>query len=110
MPVEIVADAVARYPAHFSGLLGISPKYWPETFIKYLDSYGQDKVIFGTDFPVLDFKRTRQEIDALGLRPEAMQKFLRDNARRVYNLKEPLEQPGLPAAQGRVAKIKTVSG
>ena len=63
-----------------------SPKYWPQSFVNYLNSYGQDKVIFGTDFPVLDFKRTRQEIDALGLKPEVMQKFLRDNVRRIYNL------------------------
>ena len=64
-----------------------SPKYWPESFVRYLNSYGQDKVIFGTDFPVLDFKRTRQEIDALGLKPEVLRKFLRDNVRRIYNLK-----------------------
>ena len=63
-----------------------SPKYWPDSFIRYLNSYGQDKVIFGTDFPVLDFKRTMQEIDALGLKPEVMQKFLRGNAQRIYNL------------------------
>ena len=63
-----------------------SPKYWPDSFTRYLNSYGQDKVIFGTDFPVLDFKRTMQEIDALGLKPEVMQKFLRGNAQRIYNL------------------------
>ena len=63
-----------------------SPKYWPASFINYLNSYGQDKVIFGTDFPVLDFKRTRQEIDELGLKPQVMHKFLRDNVRRIYNL------------------------
>ena len=63
-----------------------SPKYWPPGFVNYLNSYGQDKVIFGTDFPVLNFKRTRQEIDALGLKPEVMKKFLRDNVRRIYNL------------------------
>ena len=54
-----------------------SPKYWPESFVRYIDSFGRDKVMFGTDFPVLQFKRTRDEIEALGLRPEALQKFLR---------------------------------
>ena len=63
-----------------------SPKYWPASFTHYLNSYGQDKVIFGTDFPVLNFKRTREEIDALALRPEVLQKFLRDNVRRIYCL------------------------
>ena len=63
-----------------------SPKYWPASFVHYLNSYGQDKVIFGTDFPVLNFKRTRQEIDALGLKPAALEKFLRGNVRRIYGL------------------------
>jgi hypothetical protein len=54
--------------------------------VRYLDSYGQDKVMFGTDFPVLDFSRTRAEVEALKLRPAPRQKFLRDNALRVYGL------------------------
>lgn len=63
-----------------------SPKYWPQSFVHYLNSYGQDKVIFGTDFPVLDFKRTINEIDSFDLKPEVRQKFLRDNTIRIYGL------------------------
>jgi uncharacterized protein len=61
-----------------------SPKYWPESFVHYLKSYGSSKVLFGTDYPVLAFKRTIDEIDALGLKPASKQAFLRDNALRVY--------------------------
>lgn len=63
-----------------------SPKYWPESFVKYINSYGQDKVMFGTDFPVLEFSRTIQEIEAFGLKPIAQRKLLRDNAIKVYGL------------------------
>jgi len=63
-----------------------SPRYWPEQFVRYIDSYGQDKVMFGTDFPVLSFERTRSEVEALGLRPGPKRKFLRDNALRIYRL------------------------
>ena len=63
-----------------------SPKYWPASFVDYLNSYGQDKVLFGTDFPILDFERTREEIEALGLKPEVKRKLLRANALRVYRL------------------------
>ena len=63
-----------------------SPKYWPQSFIHYINSYGQDKVIFGTDYPVLDFERTRREIEALGLKEGVLQKLLRDNARQLYRL------------------------
>lgn len=70
----------------FIGSDAHSPKYWPESFVHYINSYGQDKVIFGTDFPVLDFERTIDEIDGLGLRDEARRKLLRDNVLRVYRL------------------------
>jgi predicted TIM-barrel fold metal-dependent hydrolase len=71
----------------FIGSDAHSPKYWPPSLVRYIDSYGQDKVLFGTDFPILDFKRTRDEIEALGLRPGPKRKLLRDNILGVYGLK-----------------------
>ena len=64
-----------------------SPKYWPDSFKHYINSFGQDKVLFGTDFPILDFERTRGEIEALEFKPEVKRKLFRDNALRVYKLK-----------------------
>lgn len=63
-----------------------APRYWPESFVNYINSYGQDKVIFGTDFPVLDFAETLRQIDALDLRETPKRKLLRDNALRLYRL------------------------
>jgi predicted TIM-barrel fold metal-dependent hydrolase len=63
-----------------------SPKYWPASFVHYINSFGQDKVLFGTDYPVLDFERTVNEIEALGLKPQALEKLMRENARRLYKL------------------------
>jgi hypothetical protein len=37
-------------------------------------------------FPLLDFERTRREIDALGLREDSLRRLYRDNATRVYKL------------------------
>ena len=70
----------------FIGCDAHSPKYWPESFSRYINSYGQDKVVFGTDFPVLDFARTLDEIHALDFKPAVLQKLLRDNVRRIYKL------------------------
>lgn len=63
-----------------------SPKYWPPSFLHYIKTYGQDKVLFGTDFPVLGFERTRSEIEAMDIPYAARRKFLRDNAIRIYKL------------------------
>ena len=70
----------------FIGCDAHRPKYWPKSFIHYLNSYGQDKIIFGTDFPVLEFKKTIDDIDALGLKSEVRKKLLRDNVIKVYGL------------------------
>jgi hypothetical protein len=87
---EMIAMAW-KHPNVYIGSDAHSPKYWPASFVQYLNSYGQDKVLFGTDFPVLDFARTREEIEALGLREEAKKKLLRTNALRVYKLDQ--EEP-----------------
>ncbi len=70
----------------FIGCDAHSPKYWPQSLVHYINSYGQDKVLFGTDYPILDFERTRREIEQLGLKPVVLEKLLRDNARRLYKL------------------------
>lgn len=70
----------------FIGTDAHAPKYWPEAFVKYINTYGQDKVMFGTDFPVLTFDRARREVEDLGFRPGPKAKMLRENARRVYEL------------------------
>jgi predicted TIM-barrel fold metal-dependent hydrolase len=82
---EMIAMAW-KHPNVFIGSDAHSPRYWPQSFVHYIRSYGQDKVIFGTDFPVLDFARTMAEIEALDLPEVPKRKFLRDNAIRVYKL------------------------
>ena len=84
---EMIAMAW-KHPNVYIGSDAHSPKYWPEAFVKYINSYGQDKVIFGTDFPVLDFGRTRDEIEVLQLRPIPKRKLLRDNVLRIYGLEQ----------------------
>lgn len=71
----------------FIGSDAHSPRYWPPAFVHYIKTFGQDKVIFGTDFPVLDFARTMREIDALEIPDGPKRKFLRDNIARIYDLK-----------------------
>ena len=63
-----------------------APKYWPDAFVHYANSYGKHKVMFGTDWPVIDPERAVAEIDELGFRDEAKQMLMRDNALRVFKL------------------------
>ena len=63
-----------------------APKHWPASFVHYANTYGREKVLFGTDWPVIDPERAVREVDALGLRPESRQLLMRDNALRVFRL------------------------
>jgi len=63
-----------------------APRYWPEQFVHYANTYGRHKVMFGTDWPVVDPERAVAEVDALGLRDESRQLLMRDNALRVFKL------------------------
>ncbi len=65
-----------------------APRHWPESFVHFINTWGKDKVLFGTDWPVIDPERAITEIDALELRPESKQKLLRDTALRLFRLPE----------------------
>jgi predicted TIM-barrel fold metal-dependent hydrolase len=68
----------------FIGIDAYAPKHLPKSLVHYMNSYGSHKVLFGTDWPVIDPRRAMKEVDAFSLRPEASQRVLRDNALRVF--------------------------
>ena len=61
-----------------------APKHWPANYVRYADSYGSHKVLFGTDWPVIDPERAVTEIAALGLRPASHARLMRENALRIF--------------------------
>jgi predicted TIM-barrel fold metal-dependent hydrolase len=72
----------------FIGVDAYAPKHWPASLVHYLNTYGREKVLFGTDWPVIDPERAVREIDDLKLRPETMRALMRDNALKVFRLPE----------------------
>ncbi|HEY2894369.1 MAG TPA: amidohydrolase family protein [Pirellulales bacterium] len=62
------------------------PKYYPAQLVHFMNTYGSDKVLFGTNFPMLSLEKCAQQARALELKPEAKRKFLRENAVRLYKL------------------------
>ena len=63
------------------------PKRYPEAFVKFLTTYGQDKAIWASDWPMLDFDRALAGLEHLGMSDEVRQKFLHDNCVRAFDLK-----------------------
>jgi uncharacterized protein len=65
------------------------PRYYPPQLLHFMNTYGSDKVLFGTNFPMLALEKCAEQARALPLKPEVMQKFLRDNALKLYKLTVP---------------------
>lgn len=62
------------------------PRQWPESLIHYTKTWGQDKVIWATDYPLLTFDRTLTELEDLGISKEIYRKVTRDNLIRAFGL------------------------
>jgi predicted TIM-barrel fold metal-dependent hydrolase len=61
-------------------------RHWPEGLKKFAGSYGQDKMIWGTDYPLLPFEATVKDVYDCGFSEGATRKILRDNAARVFKI------------------------
>ncbi len=83
---EMIAVAY-KHPNVYIGSDAYAPKYWDPKFIHYINTFGQDKVIFGTDWPVISHLRARKEIAELNLLESSETKFMRENAKSLYALK-----------------------
>lgn len=62
------------------------PRYYPPQFVHFMSTYGKDKVLFGTNFPMLDLDKCATQARKLGLSEEVEAGFLYKNARRVFQL------------------------
>lgn len=83
---EEMISVAYKHDNVYIGSDAYAPKHWPDSFRQYIASWGQDKVLFGTDFPVVGHTRARDEVEAMGLPERAKAKLLSLNARRVFRL------------------------
>jgi len=84
------ADSAISMATHKSNvyidLSGWSPKYFPPSLVRAANSYLQDKVLFGTDYPLLTPERWLRDFETLDLKPGVRPKILKDNAVRLLGL------------------------
>ncbi|MFH8562382.1 MULTISPECIES: amidohydrolase family protein [unclassified Streptomyces] len=86
-PWQDEALAVATHkPGVHIDLSGWSPKYFPPQLVHYANTLLKDKVLFGSDFPVLTPDRWLADFERLAIKDEVRPKILKENAARLLGL------------------------
>jgi predicted TIM-barrel fold metal-dependent hydrolase len=86
-PWQEEALAVATHkPNVYIDLSGWSPKYFPEILIRYINTLLRDKMLFGSDFPLITPERWLADFERLEIRDEVRPLVLKQNAARLLGL------------------------
>ena len=70
----------------YNELSGWSPKFFSDSLKKEIGGRLQDKFMFGSDYPALTHERLFKDWDALGFKPEVLEKVFYKNAQRILGL------------------------
>jgi uncharacterized protein len=60
-----------------------SPKYFPATLIQYANTLLRNKVMFGSDYPLITPGRWLSDFEKIGIREEVRPLILKENAVRL---------------------------
>jgi predicted TIM-barrel fold metal-dependent hydrolase len=67
-------------------LSGFAPRYFPKEVVRYANNLIQDRVLFGTDWPVVGIDRWMDEFAELPIKDSVRPKILKENARRLLGI------------------------
>jgi uncharacterized protein len=86
--VEMMCHLAAKHENLYIITSAWSPKRYPEPLLKFMTSkwHGQaggDKVIFGTDYPLLNLQKATDDARQLELPAEVLEAFLYNNIQRI---------------------------
>ena len=87
-PWQEEALSVATHkPQVYIDLSGWSPKYFPPILVQYANTLLKDKILFGSDYPVMSPERWLADFDKLPIKPEVRPLIMKENAAKLLKLK-----------------------
>ena len=81
---DVAIRLMIKYRNLYMQTSAYAPKYFSPQLIHYMNTRGQEKILFASDHPVLSFERCIAEAQALDLREGVLDKFLYVNADRLF--------------------------
>jgi predicted TIM-barrel fold metal-dependent hydrolase len=86
-PWQEEALSVATHkPQVYIDLSGWSPKYFPPILIQYANTLLKDRILFGSDYPVISPEKWMEEFAKLPIKPEVRPRIMKENAARLLRL------------------------
>ena len=87
--VEEMIAMAWKHPNVYVATSGHAPKYWDPKMVKFLNSRGIGKVLWGTDYPLITHAESLGQIDEYypDLKPHAKEALLHGTAEKVFGLK-----------------------
>ncbi|GMA30884.1 amidohydrolase family protein [Litorihabitans aurantiacus] len=82
---EMVAVSY-KHPNVYIGIDAYAPRHLDASLVHFANTFGRGKVLFGTDFPVIDPERAVAEVADLGLRDASHRALMREAAVDLYGL------------------------
>jgi predicted TIM-barrel fold metal-dependent hydrolase len=73
-------------PQVYIDLSGWSPKYFPPTLVQYANTLLKNKVLFGSDYPLISPDRWLADFRNISIRDEVRPLILKENAMRLFGL------------------------
>jgi uncharacterized protein len=73
-------------PNVYIDLSGWSPKYFPKQLVRYANTLLKEKMLFGSDFPMISPERWMKDFQQAGFREEVKPLILKENATRLLGL------------------------
>jgi uncharacterized protein len=87
-PWQEEALSVATHkPQVYIDLSGWSPKYFPPILVQYMNTLLKDKILFGSDYPVMSPERWMADFETLKVKDEVKPLIMKLNAARLLGLK-----------------------
>ncbi|HEX3930788.1 MAG TPA: amidohydrolase family protein [Nocardioides sp.] len=87
VPWQAEAISMATHKANvFIDLSGWRPKYFPPELVRAAGGILREKVLFGSDYPLITPERWLEDFEALGIDPAHLPGILKHNAARVLGL------------------------
>ena len=75
-----------KHPNVYIDTSAYTVERYPRALVEYLCGHGRDKVLFGTNWPMVPPAKALEALPALALDADVEQRFLADNARRVFGI------------------------